>query len=144
MLAVENLDTGKLEVAMLLDEPPSRNFMTGAIGGQPWRPNSPLVNALKSARLCGFCWLFIVYKGDDVLSWGSKRVKITSGGKLYTIIRSNLGNERSRFRELRYETIAPDLFAPLFGLKTQLPYKVIHNCTLTSNPECLKSKCSCV
>lgn len=106
------------------------------MGGHPWRPNSPLVHTFRSARLHGFSWLFIVYKGDAIHTWGSKRVKVTSGGQIYGTSRSKMGNDTGELRELRYETIAPDIFAPLFGLKTKLIYKVIVNCTRMLDPEC--------
>lgn len=95
MLEIENWDTGKLQVAMILDELPSRQFMEGAkyIGGHPWRPNSPFLNAFRSPRVRGFSWLLIVYKGDSIHTWGSKRAKAASGGKWYGINRSEASND---------------------------------------------------
>lgn len=135
LLAVENLDTGSLEIAMLLDEPPSRQYMPGSIGGQPWRRNGPLARAALTADLYGYAWLTIVYHKDDVRTWGQRRVKVSSGGRLHAATRSRLGVETGALRALRFETVAPDLFRPLHGRPTALPYKVVNDAQMALDPE---------
>lgn len=135
LLAVENPDTGFLEVAMLLDEPPSCQYMSGSIGGQPWRRDGPLARAALTAEAYGYAWLTIVYHKDDVRTWGKRRVKVEAGGRLYATTRTKLGVDTSELRLLQFETVAPSLFRPLHGHPTSLPYKVINDAQMTLDPD---------
>ncbi len=135
MLALENPSTGGIEIAMLLDEPPSRQYMPGGMGGQPYRPNGPLARAIRDADMSGYAWLTLVYRGDDARSWGSKRVKVMSGGRLFYPLRTRLGNETGELKELRFETVCPSLYGPVYGRPTTLNYKVIQDAEMTLDPD---------
>jgi len=121
---------------MLLDEPPCRHYMQGSMCGQPWRHNSPLVAAMRTAQLSSHAWLYIVYRGDPVLSWGSKTVKVVSGGKIYVELKTRYGTATGELRELRYRNIAPQVFRPIYGTtQTGGTYKVIIKCSLEFDPD---------
>ena len=66
MLAIKNPETGKIGAAMLLDAPPSLEYMPGGMGGEPYRRNGPLVGALRESDTCRHAWLTVVYRGDEV------------------------------------------------------------------------------
>ena len=134
MLAIENPETGTIGIAMLLDEPPSREYMPGGMGGEPYRRNGPLVRALREADMYGHAWLTVVHRGDEVRTWGSKQIKVECGGRMYTPERTKLGNETGELKELRYETVCPTLFSPKYGIPTTLNYKVLLEAEMTSNP----------
>lgn len=69
LLALEDpaaTDGGGLKIAMLLDEPPSRLYMPGSLGGEPWRAGGPLATAAADAARYARAWLTVVYRDDHV------------------------------------------------------------------------------
>ena len=141
MLAVENWETGSLEVAMLLDEAPSLHYIPGSTTGTPWRRNGPLATAALSSELHGHAWLVIVFHKDDPRTWGSKQVKIVAGGVMYTYERTRSGLITGKLRQLRFETLAADVFGYSSHLAAHTPgpgalqYRVIQSADMTLDPE---------
>lgn len=137
MLAVENWETGSLEVAMLLDEAPNRHYSAGAGGQAPWRTDGPLATAARTADLHGYAWLILVFRKDDVRTWGSKRVKVMSGGRLFVPIRDKTNNVQTGFlRELKYASVSPDIYGTKKDVpKCRLQYRVIRDSEISFDPD---------
>ena len=72
MLAIENPETGTIRIAMLLDEPPSREYMPGGMGGEPFRRNGPLARALREADMYGYATSKQIWAKDTNCSVAKK------------------------------------------------------------------------
>ena len=133
MLMLERFDCKKLELAMLLDEPPYHNFSSTSCG-EPWRADGPLAQAAMCIDLEGYAWLYVAYISDKASTWGTKQVKLVSGG---TVLRKELnsaGAWTGRYVELAYKTVAPRIFLNLVGERSTDGYNIISGARLQEDP----------
>ncbi|PXF39804.1 hypothetical protein BWQ96_04986 [Gracilariopsis chorda] len=132
--------TEDLELAMLLDERPFYNFQPILCGGEPWRANGCLVEAMRCADLHGWAWLFVVYKSDPASQWGRHRVKVVSGG---IILRAKLGDggiETGQFERLRYEVLARGVFHNAIGIDSISDHPLISLAAIRRDPRSAKDE----
>jgi hypothetical protein len=126
MLLVENWTRGgELELASLVDESPNPQF-DAFPRGEPWRPDGPLFAAAQSALHGGCAKLFIVFKSDPLVTWGSKHVTVFAGGLLFAGVPQ---------KRLRYEAVARQIFGTTLGRDASSEYRVLVSAEMTPDPE---------
>lgn len=133
LLMLENwaLPVPSFELAMIVDESPVVGY-DASRAGEPWRPNSHLTSASRSADLEGYAWLFVIFLSDEVSTWGSKKLRFGSDGRIMRPEITESGVETGRLLKITYEVVARHIFENTSGENTTSPYSVVVSAQMES------------
>lgn len=122
------------ELAMLLDEAPLFQY-SATNSGEPWRRDSFLAEASRSADLHGYAWLYVVFLTDSPELWGSRKVRLGADGSVMRAETTVSGVRTGRLVSLKCEVVARHIFRNLRGVDSKRPYKILLEAHLASTTE---------
>lgn len=103
--------------------------------GEPWRMDSTLTEASRSADLNGYAWLYAVFLTDPPATWGFRKVRISADGSIMRSETTVSGVHTGRLLLLKYEVVAKHIFRNLCGNDTTGAYKVLLEAYITTYAE---------
>lgn len=130
---LQQWDSEDLELAMLLDESPMHDYISVKSYGEPWRPDGPLTEAATTIDLYGYAWLIVVYISDEPHTWGTRKIKLTVGGR---IARKNIINGfwNGELIPMKFEVVARDIFRNIIGENSDQPFKLLRSAQILPEP----------
>lgn len=126
-----------LELSMLLDEAPLFDF-SASKSGEPWRMESTLTEASRSADLNSHAWLYVVFLTDPPATWGFRKVRVSADGNIMRAETTVSGVHTGRLLSLKYEVVARHIFHNLCGNDTTGAYKVLLGAQIATCAEARK------
>lgn len=122
---LQRFDSEELALAFLTDHSPYFAYRNLTADEPYSNTQSVLQEATRTASREGHAWLVVIYKSDDVTTWGTRKVNLVAGGSIRRRATTTTGAWTGGYVELRYEIIARSFFNVRVGRDSNAEFVII-------------------